>query len=114
MRNINISVYKFNELSKDVQDKVIQRYREELAGFMDANLENIMKRELNNYTNNLDFRLEYSLTSCQGDGVSFDGTIKDTNELLTLALLVYNNRVPKNILRLIDRDIIYSNYYYNW
>ena len=25
MRNINISVYKFNELSKDVQDKVIKR-----------------------------------------------------------------------------------------
>ena len=108
MRNINISVYKFNELSKDVQEGVIERYRDELAGFLYENLENIMKRELNNYTDNLDFRLAYSLSSCQGDGVSFDGTVKDKDELFTLASLVYDNKIPKNILRLINWDIIYK------
>ena len=108
MRKVNISVYKLNELSKDVQKRVIERYQDELAGFLDANLENIMKGELNNCTNNLDFRLDYSLNPCQGDGVSFDGTVKDKNELLTLALLVYNDRVPNNILRLIKHEVIYS------
>ena len=109
MRDINISLYKFNELSKDVQDKVIQRYRNyELDGLLYENLEDIMKREFNDKVDNLDFDLSYSLNSCQGDGVSFDGTVKYKDELLTLALLVYNNRVPKNILRLIERDIIYS------
>ena len=108
MRNVNVVVYEFNELSKDTQDKVIRRYREELAGVLDANINDIMHREFNNYTDNLDFSLAYSLYSCQGDGVSFTGTVKDTDELLTLARLVYNNRVPKNILRLIEHDIIYS------
>ena len=109
MRNINISVYQFNELSEDVQNKVIQRYRDyELDGLLYEDLANIMKQELNNYTDNLDFRLAYSLNSCQGDGVSFEGTVKDKDELLTLASLVYDNKIPKNILRLIERDIIYS------
>ena len=108
MRKVNISVYKLNELSKDVQDRVIERYQDELAGFLYANLENVMNRELNNYTNNLDFRLDYSLNYCQGDGVSFDGTVKDKDELLTLALLVYNDRVPNNIVKLIKHEIISS------
>ena len=109
MRNINISVYKFNELSKDVQNKVIQRYRDyELADLLYEDLENIMKWEFNDYTDNLDFDLSYSLNSCQGDGVSFDGTVKDKDELLTLAALVYDNKIPKNILRLLKWDIIYK------
>ena len=119
MRNINISVYKFNELSRDVQNKVIQRYRNyELADLLYEDLKNIMKRELNNYTDNLDFILAYSLNSCQGDGVSFTGSAESKEELFTLASLVYDNKIPKNILRLINWDIIYkidfvrSNYRY--
>ena len=102
MRNINISVYKFNELSKDVRDEVIKRYRDELADLLYQYLEDIMYQEFNNYTDNLDFKLAYSLDYCQGDGVSFDGTVKDKDELFTLASLVYDNKIPKNILRLIN------------
>ena len=118
MRNINISVYKFNELSKDARDKVIQRYQDELADLLNQYLEDIMKRELNNYTDNLDFILDYSLNSCQGDGVSFTGSAESKEELFKLASLVYDNKIPKNILRLINWDIIYkidfvrSNYHY--
>ena len=118
MRDINISVYKFNELSKEIQNKVIQRYREESAGLLYANLEEIMQREFNNYINYLGFELAYSLNSCQGDGVSFTGNVEGKEELFTLASLVYDNKVPKNILRLINWDIIYkidfvrSNYHY--
>ena len=70
MKKVNVVVYEFNELSKEVQDKVIQRYREELAGVLDDNVNYIMQQEFNNYTDNLDFSLAYSLYSCQGDSSS--------------------------------------------
>ena len=77
-----------------------------------------MNREFNNYINYLGFELAYSLSNCQGDGVSFTGSAEGKEELFTLASLVYNNKIPKNILRLINCDIIYkidfarSNYHY--
>ena len=108
MKDVKVNVYEFNELSKDVQERVIERYQDELAGFLDVQLEEIMKWELNKYTNNLDFRLNYSLSYCQGDGVSFTGSAESKEELFTLASLVYDNKIPKNILRLIKHEIIYS------
>lgn len=108
MRNVNVNVYEFDDLSKDVQDEVIERYRNRLADLLNEDLEDIMYRELNNYVDNLDFELRYSLNCCQGDGVSFDGIIEGKEELLTLASLVYDNKIPKNIFRLINRDIIYE------
>ena len=118
MRNVNVNVYEFKELSKDTQDKVIKRYRDELTDSLNQYLEAIMCQEFNNYTDNLDFSLDYSLDCCQGDGVSFTGSAESKEELFTLASLVYDNKIPKNILRLINWDIIYkidfvrSNYYY--
>lgn len=75
MRNVNVNVYEFDDLSKDVQEGVIERYRDKLADLLDEDLEDIMNRELNRYTDNLDFELRYSLNCCQGDGVSFDGSV---------------------------------------
>ena len=108
MRNVNVNVYEFDDLSKDVQEGVIERYRDELAYLLNEDLEDIMNRELNNYVDNLDFELRYSLNCCQGDGVSFDGIVEGKENLLTLASLVYDNKIPKNILRLIKWDIIYE------
>lgn len=108
MRNVNVNVYEFDDLSKDVQDEVIERYRNRLADLLNEDLEDIMNRELNNYVDNLDFELRYSLNCCQDDGVSFDGIVEGKEELLTLASLVYDNKIPKNILRLIKWGIIYE------
>lgn len=108
MRDINISVYKFNELSKEVQEKVIKRYRDGLADVLYTSLENIMNWKFNNYTNYLGFELAYSLNCCQGDGVSFTGNVEGKEELFTLASLVYDNKIPKNVLRLINWDTIYK------
>lgn len=108
MRDINISVYKFNELSKEVQEKVIKRYRDGLADVLYTSLENIMNWKFNNYTNYLGFELAYSLNCCQGDGVSFTGNVEGKEELFTLASLVYDNKIPKNVLRLINLDTIYK------
>ena len=118
MRNVNVNVYEFDELPKDVQDEIIARYRDRLVNVLNDDLGVIMNSELNNYTDNLNFELRYSLNCCQGDGVSFTGSVECKEELLTLASLVYDNKIPKNILRLINWDIIYkidfarSNYHY--
>ena len=118
MRKINADVYEFNELSQYVQGKVIDRYRNELSNLLADDLKNVMDMELNNHTHNLNFELAYSLGYCQGDGVSFTGSVDGKEKLLTLAGLVYDNKIPKNILRLINWNIIYkidfarSNYHY--
>lgn len=108
MRNVNVNVYEFDDLSKDVQEDVIERYRDKLADLLDEDLEDIMNRELNRYTDNLDFELRYSLNCCQGDGVSFAGSVEGKEELLVLASLVYDNKIPNNISRLINWEIIYN------
>lgn len=108
MRNVNVNVYEFDDLSKDVQEGVIERYRDELAYLLNEDLEDIMNRELNNYVDNLDFELRYSLNCCQGDGVSFTGSVEGKEELLALACAVYGDKIPKNILRLIKCGIIYE------
>ena len=107
MRNVNVNVYEFDELSKDVQDEIIARYRYRLADFLEGDLKSIMNIEFHNHVN-LDFVLSYSLNCCQGDGVSFTGSVEGKEELLTLASLVYDNKIPKNILRLIKWGIIYE------
>ena len=118
MRKVSANVYKFDELSISVQTKVIDRYRDRLSELLNDNLKEIMNMELNNHVGGLDFELAYSLNYCQGDGVSFTGSVEGKEELFVLAGLVYGNKIPKNILRLISWDIIYEvefarcNYHY--
>ena len=118
MRVKIIAVYKFDELSVSVQTKVIDRYRDELSDLLADDLKEVMNMELNKHTHNLNFELAYSLNYCQGDGVSFTGSVEGKEELLMLAGLVYGDKIPKNILRLIKYNIIYKvefarcNYHY--
>ena len=119
MRSISVGVYKFDELPIQIQAKVIERYKDSLSGLLNDDLEEVMNMELNNLTHNLDFELAYSLNCCQGDGVSFIGSVDGKEELLTLASLAYgDDKIPRNILRLINCDIIYKvefarcNYHY--
>lgn len=108
MRNVNVGVYEFDDLSKAVQDEVIERYRDKLFDLLDDDLKDIMNMEFNSHVHKLDFKLAYSLNYCQGDGVSFTGNIEGKEELLEFASLVYDNKVPRNIIRLIKWDIIYN------
>lgn len=107
MRTVTVDVYKFDELSEDVQKKVIARYRN-LWGIDNTELEDSMNTEFSNYISGLNFTLSYSLNSCQGDGVSFTGTVEGKEELLKLANFVYNDNIPRKILRLINWGIIYK------
>ena len=108
MRNVNVNVYEFDDLSKYVQSKVIDRYKDRLADLLYDDLKDIMKMEFNNHMHNLNFELAYSLNCCQGDGVSFTGSVEGKEELLEFANIVYDNKVPKNIIKLIKWDIIYK------
>ena len=108
MRNVNVNVYEFDDLSKYVQSKVIDCYKDRVADLLDDDLKDIMKMEFNNHMHNLNFELAYSLNCCQGDGVSFTGSVVSKEELLEFANIVYDNKVPKNIIRLIKCDIIYK------
>ena len=109
MRVKIIAVYKFDELPVSVQTKVIDRYRDELSDLLADDLKGDMNRKLNNYVGGLDFELAYSLNYCQGDGVSFTGSVEGKEELFMLAGLVYGgDKIPRNISRLINCDIIYK------
>ena len=108
MRNISANVYEFNELPISVQAKVIDRYRDRLSDLLDDDLKEDMEWKLNSHVGGLDFELAYSLNCCQGDGVSFTGSVEGKEELLTLAGLVYDNKIPKNVSRLINCDVIYE------
>ena len=118
MRNVNINVCNFDELPVSVQAKVIDRYRDMLTDLLDDDLKGDMEWKLSGYVGGLDFELSYSLGYCQGDGVSFVGSVEGKEELLALVGLVYGDKIPKNILRLIEWNIIYEvefarcNYHY--
>ena len=109
MRKVSANVYKFDELSVSVQTKVIDRYRNELSDLLADDLKEVMDMELNNHVGGLDFELSYSLVYCQGDGASFTGSVDRKEDLLVLASLVYGgDKIPRNILRLINCNIIYK------
>ena len=118
MRIVSANVYEFNELPISVQARVIDRYRDRLSDLLNDDLKEDMEWKLNDHVGGLDFELAYSLNCCQGDGVSFTGSVEGKEELLTLAGLVYGNKIPKNILRLISWNIIHEvefarcNYHY--
>ncbi len=74
MKTKTINLYTFDELSKDVQDKVLQNFRDEdeceyLPDDMQYKIDELLKE--NNITGKA--RVYYSLSNCQGDGAMFEG-----------------------------------------
>lgn len=74
-----IKLYEFNELSEDVQKKVLDRERSEIEYYgleedINFKLKEILKKYNISYTDDLEIR--YSLSYCQGDGVSFTGSFE--------------------------------------
>jgi hypothetical protein len=71
------NVYKFDELKKETQEKVINRFREQNEiEFLEESLTDYMFQLLEEHNLkplNDDAKLYYSLTYCQGDGVCFVG-----------------------------------------
>jgi hypothetical protein len=75
MRTIEQKIYKFSELSKEVKEKVIEEwYKKEEYSFLEMDLEESLKCNEKNIFED-DFKLLYSLSYCQGDGLSIKGDI---------------------------------------
>lgn len=91
MKEITIKTYTFEELSEDVQERLIREYRQ--YDDYSYELEEYMKYRLHELTG-LSFDLEYSLCYRQGDGLRFTGQI-DGEEIdkLPFANLVKDTRV---------------------
>ncbi len=69
MRIIETEVYTFDELSDDVKEKVINKFREDKEVFLDFfNEDCVYYAKEKGFE---DIELQYSLGYCQGDGLSF-------------------------------------------
>ena len=104
MRTEEIKVYTFEELDKKAKEKAREWYKSEMykdfsveAEMITENMENVL------YTKGYSGAKVYWELSCrQGDGVCFTwekfGRDKD---ILTIFNRIYNNNIPKNILRVL-------------
>jgi len=83
MRTVRTKVYSFNELSNEAQQKAIEKYRNGseiyLEFFNDAAIE-----QINNSGFYDDVKLQYSLSYCQGDGLSFSCNHFDSEKLKSI------------------------------
>ena len=105
MRTIEQKVCEFSELSKEVQEKVIEKWYEneeyyflsdDLYESLCSNVQNIFDRG---------FKVYYSLSCCQGDGLNIKGDI-DLEKTLTLLFPDMKLRLKNRFLNEIK---IYSN-----
>ena len=115
MREVLMKVYTYNELSEKAKEKARQDYGsfgQDEADRLTEDFEYVLGDF--GYTG---AKLNWSLSSCQGDGVSFTGEWEGA-ELLTLCQRVYNGAIPKNIKRVLPfigvrfERINNSNYYH--
>lgn len=75
MTNKTITLYSFDELSKEVQAKVLQNFRDDdeceyLPDDMQYYFEELARE---NNINVINSKIYYSLSYCQGDGAMFEG-----------------------------------------
>jgi len=79
MKQKTINVYEFDELKPEIQERVLEHFREnEEFSFLKDYLEEDLSEELrkNKIKEMEETTLRYSLSNCQGDGLSFIGLFK--------------------------------------
>lgn len=91
MRIIKQNIYNFDELSKDIQEKLIEKEKENqkelfLECFLLDEMQEKAKELLQKYfKNNAEFKnVYYSLSYCQGDGAMIGFDLKYYNKTLTI------------------------------
>jgi hypothetical protein len=104
MRTKTINIYTFSELSKEAKEKAIEQYRDlknqswdMLAFFSDDVVDQLKEKGWQ------DVKLQYSLSCCQGDGLSFSGKL----DLKYFLDKVYSVKLP-NRKKLAICEYIYS------
>ena len=91
MRTQKIKLYNINELSKEVKETVIEKFRNregmiELEPFSESVIEELKTRGWG------DVKIQYSLGCCQGDGLSFIGKL----DLHWFLSNIYSKKLPKD------------------
>lgn len=109
MRAINI--YSYAELSEQAKKAALNNFHDYLynnSDFWDCineDIENTFAAQIKERFENIWIdRIYFSLSNCQGDGVSFTGTIDNTYErdgLYKFFEQVYSNNIPHKIKRII-------------
>lgn len=72
MRIIETQAYTFDELSDDVKEKVIEKFREDKYEYLDISWFSDDCTHHLSEQGFIDTKLQYSLGNCQGDGLSFE------------------------------------------
>lgn len=104
MRTEEIKIYTFEELDKKAKEKAREWYKNIMrddfyieSGMITDNMRDVL--EASGYTNT---EIYWSLSCCQGDGVCFTWDIYGYDEdIIPLLNRIYNNNIPKNILRVL-------------
>ena len=89
MKTKTIKIYRFNELKKEIKEKVLKRFRENNDYyFLSEYLNEMLKEELKKYKiEDLGkTELRYSLGNCQGDGLSFIGLFRWKGYLINIEM----------------------------
>ena len=77
MRTTTINLYSINELSPEAQEKAIKEWREnDDLPLLEEYMNDRLQAKLEQHKIEGDAQIRYSLSHCQGDGVSFTGTFE--------------------------------------
>lgn len=110
MRTINL--YSYAELSEQAKKTAVDNYRQVLydsSTFWDClndDIKYVFSLEIeSNFKNIWIENIYFSLSNCQGDGVSFTGTIDNVDNkdnIYNFLMQVYNGNIPRNVKRVIN------------
>jgi hypothetical protein len=86
MRTIRTKVFQFNELNENAKENAVEWYKKDQEIFLDFFKEDA-KEQIENAGFKGNIKMQYSLSYCQGDGLSFSCDYYDKlNELFTKVL----------------------------
>lgn len=97
MRTKTVNVYTYPELSESAKDKVKQWYNSDIQDLTET-----LNYDLHEIWAFPNAKLSYSLSNCQGDGVSFTGTWEG-DELKAILENAYDFIVPYELTSLLPR-----------
>jgi hypothetical protein len=101
-----INIYKFEELEKEVQEKVIEKYFNDIGCDDNNNLFQEFAKEIIEQVGFKDVEVNYSLSYCQGDGICFDfkmDIIEVMEMLENIKKKVYKEKGYKRLETLVDK-----------
>lgn len=72
---IEVSVYKFDELTPKVQERLSSEARERVSIWKNQDYQDLVIKGLEDTFPDSNLSINYSLSNCQGDGANIEGTI---------------------------------------